>query len=509
RAHLRVVGARDLVIAGEPGTELLGTAEATLLWVEDCHNLRLRNLCLDFDRPIYSQGTIHEVAEDRKSLTWSSDAGYPTPDDGVFGKHNTRVGVALGDGDKLLPFPHDMFNAGAWVSLGNGRWRLTCDAGNTVRQDVRAGMRMLLTIRRAPHGMVITRSNWVDLEEVHLWQAYHFASYVESSSGVSYRRSNLEPRPGSGRLGGLNADGYHARSCRFGPFYEDCRVVRVMDDCFNLHSRLVSLDDTPDERSVVLDLPADPKERRFHPEPDSREYEPGDLLAFIDPLTGDVGGWAKIVSTEPYEWRGHRQLVARLDRPVPGLRSRESVGRGCRIKYGEFLEDNFPRPVEHFVANMYAKSDGFVIRGCTLGDNTVTGGKIKASNGLIVANHTFHHGWCTWALTNELNWQEGFAPRRILVEKNRFDSWFGIFIATGYPGTKFTTGPAWACRLDIIDNVFTGVIRNELCVDINGVQGCLVTGNELTGWRPIAVGPTASDVVIRDNTCEAAGIVRR
>jgi hypothetical protein len=103
-------------------------------------------------------------------------------------------------------------------------------------EDVVTGMNLLLYKRLAPLGIDICASEWIDCEEVVVHAATRFVVYVESSCGVSFRRCALQPRAGS--LGGLNADGYHCRSNRFGPFFEDCRIVRVLDDCFNLYSRV-------------------------------------------------------------------------------------------------------------------------------------------------------------------------------------------------------------------------------------------------------------------------------
>lgn len=90
-------------------------------------------------------------------------------------------------------------------------------------------------------------------------------------------------------------------------------------------------------------------------------------------------------------------------------------------------------------------------------------------------------------------------PLRVLVEGGRHDNWFGIFVGSQYPFGRHHIGTPFNYRIEIRDNVFTGIRAGEYALDINSVVGCTVTGNTVPGERMIAVGPTARRVVLDGN----------
>jgi hypothetical protein len=357
-------------------------------------------------------------------------------------------------------------------------------------------MDLMLYKRLSPMGFDICACEWIDCEQVVVHAATHFAAYIESSLGVSFRRCALEPR--AGLHGGLNADGFHCRSNRFGPFFENCRIVRVLDDCFNLYSRGVGLITTPGERTVVLDAPWHHADRRWAQQPRREDFCAGDMLAFMNPQTGELYGHARIESMHSYNWNGNNQIAATLDRAVPSIPSRESLGHTTLGK-ATFLDAHYDEEIETFVINVSTKCDGFVIRRCSLGDNTVTGGKIKASNGLIEGNYNFRHGWCCFAFSIEGEWLEGYAARNVLVHNNNFESWFGLFLNEGLPGRRLNLKNTLVRRIDIKGNRFSGIREGEPCVDIRNGCDCSITANTLSVGRPIMISALAQRICVESN----------
>jgi hypothetical protein len=140
--------------------------------------------------------------------------------------------------------------------------------------------------------------------------------------------------------------------------------------------------------------------------------------------------------------------------------------------------------MEHFCINLDTKSDGFVLRNNHMGRNTVTAWKLKASNGLIIDNHFEAHGWCCLSLFMELMWQEGFAPRNILIHGNRFENRFGIMIGCGYPIKVPGGGPRYARRFEIRDNVFVHD-PTGWALRLGTVENLTASGNTMPGPHPV------------------------
>lgn len=107
-----------------------------------------------------------------------------------------------------------------------------------------------------------------------------------------------------------------------------------------------------------------------------------------------------------YQLNSHNLITAELDRALPVIPSSEPLGRST-VGKATFLDAAYDEEIETFVINVSTKCDGFVIRGCELGDNTVTGGKIKTSNGLSEGSHNFRYGGCCFAFSIEGEWLEG------------------------------------------------------------------------------------------------------
>ena len=510
-AHLRLAAVRDIVLQGEPGTELLGTEPTTLLRLEDCRNIRIRSIALDYDPLLHMQGTITEIAPDRASLVFAIAEGYPQPDDWGLDRTMPSEGwkVKLGDvfvnvmlmeqnGHYLGHLNPDLQKA---ERVGPRTWRLSFRPGKPVHEKVAPSFPLLLNRQTYwTHGTVISGCEWIDLNRVEIWGATQFSLYIESSTGVSVRNSAVRPKPDGKRLGGIVRDGIHCRSNRYGPFIERCTVLRPADDCFNFQSKMVSVDAVVDDRTLVLGLPWEEADRLGYWTPRRKDFVVGDMLAFVSPLTGELAGWARIVAVAPHDWHGHCRLRTTLDRAVPGLVSRDACGKHEPVRSSmEFLLLDKPHALEHFVFNVSTKSDGFVIRDCTLGENSATGGKIKAGTGLILNNVSRDHGWCVWSFASEPAWQEGYAARRVLVQGGRHDNWFGIFVGSQYPFGRHHIGTPFNYRLEILDNEFVGIRQKEYALDINSVVGCTVTGNTVPGERMIAVGPTARQVLLTAN----------
>ncbi len=505
KTHLLITDLQDLVIAGEVEegrvvTEWIGSGSAAIMTMVNCRNVRMQGIAFDYDPPLYSQSRIVSISEDRRKVVVRLDKGFPKPTDPLYEGLESLAVLVLGDRDKLIRNSHQAFAAGEWVSESEGHWTLTGKAGQTLPAHAAVGNALLIYRRyKWAQAVVVNRCAWIDFSGVQVWGAPEFAFFVESSLGVSLRDCLLGPKPGCGRLGGLNADGLHARSNRFGPFLIDSQIRRPLDDCLNFQSRMVSVVKVENSHELILDLTWDEKDRIGYWQPSRFDYTIGDFLLFVDPVAGRLDGWGRIESVESIMWRGHLRMKARMDRPLPPLVSREAIGKHYPVpSSSDFLDLKVDQPIEHFVINASTKSDGFVIRGCKMGDNTVTAGKIKAGNGLIINNLTYNHGWCVWSFATEYVWQEGYAARRILMEGNTHDTWFGIYMGSQHPYGKNHLGPQLNYRLDIIDNHFVGIQSGEYAVDVNGVVGCTIKGNTLPE-RSIVIGPSATGVVCDDN----------
>src|SRR5690606_17311275 len=74
--HLTIHGAENLRIVAT-GVTLVCTKLNLAVDVEDCRNLTLEGLTIDYDPLPFTQGTIAGVSEDKRVLEIQLDRGYP------------------------------------------------------------------------------------------------------------------------------------------------------------------------------------------------------------------------------------------------------------------------------------------------------------------------------------------------------------------------------------------------------------------------------------------------
>lgn len=466
----------DVEIVGEPGTRLIAAEIGGVIRLERCRNVVLRHLILTHATLPFSQGTITAQAwGEIPTIDVRIDAGFPLPDEEPFTLPPIHDDITVRSASARHPVtgepltPHGSLFVPRVERLGPRDFRLHLQFSRkwadvtTFPDEIREGARLCLHSRGNVHGQTalgIEDSAHVTCEHVVVHTSYDFGIAAKNTIGTLFSHCAVRPAPGC--LSGCNADGFHFSSNAFGPILEHCEVLNTMDDCLNVYCRAASVLDVLDTRTFLIQAYADKNRsrqrhvgKRLHDWPLNAEtLTPGDPLLLIDPDTGEPTLLANIVATRAADWEGEALLAVEVDQPLPTLRTRRELGRPLVQRPGEFLRHDPAVPVEHFALPMARKSDGFVLRGCTFGQNTVTGAKMKASNALIMSNEFRRHGWCCLDLCGEFQWQEGLAPRHLLIADNTFANLHGLNLGMGYPRLAKGGGPRWIRDLEIRDNTF-------------------------------------------------------
>jgi hypothetical protein len=507
RAALLLSGLRDLVVEAS-GATLFTDRPGTILRLEDCSGLSIRGLGLDLDPRPVTQGRILTIDTAGDWMDVEIEPGRVLPDQPPFTSAQQIKSSVRGEDGKHVGRPH-YFPSFARVEPRGGRvFRLHLPpvpgdreiaVTRSFRPEMRPGAKVVLFVRdHAGSALVVSGCEWLDFDQLSIRASRRFAAHVEASTGVVFTRAAIVPA--DGELLSAGADGFHCRSNRYGPFFLDCRLRFTADDCFNLYSRIVSVLAQPAPDELVLDAASRPADRIGEWQPSGPEFVAGDPLLLLEPVTGRPLAHARILVATPCQWHGAPRWRVKLDSSAPPLRTRESRGLRAPVASGsEFLSVKGEHAFEVFAVNLATKSDGFVIRGCTFGDNTVTGAKIKASHGLIAGNHSHDHGWCCIQFATELEWQEGFVPRHILVRENRFTNWFGLFTRFGVVGGGEPAGAPPLRNLRFEANVFEGIRTGEHALDLRHAADCAIIDNVLPAWRPLAINSSVRSVHIEGN----------
>ncbi len=506
RYHLVLRGLRHVEMVCEQGEAVLRCEQiGGALLVEDCEYIRLENIGIDFDPLPFTQGRIVKFEADAGEMHWQRDVGYGSPNEPPFTLCEKLSG-SIRDATSGEYQPGG-FTIHEVTRERDDLWRFKGVCKDDDPTPLSPGKPLVIHSRGVPGarcGLWLRHSRFIHCESVNVYAAYHFAIFVTDCTGTAFYRSRVIPRPHTGRLSSVNADGFHAKSNRQGPYLESCEVSAVPDDCNNVYARMMSVCERVSPRKVVVDSKwnADETPLSWGWRPDRNAFRVGDKLAFIETHTGLVLGVAAVTAVMDQAYDGDRLVAVELDRDITGVISRRDIGqKGTVNRSGDFLRVGPDHPLETFVVNLNTKSDGFALIDSSFHGNAVAGIKLKASNGIITGCDFSRHSWAAIDLCMRLVWQEGYAPHDVLITGNRLNTRFPISANCEYPGGRRSIGPAHISNIRIEDNDLLGQAWD---VQLNNTRNSSITGNRLHAVDPIIVHPTCKAIQIADNTASTS-----
>jgi parallel beta helix pectate lyase-like protein len=395
-------GTRDaLPIQGADGLTLRGRGASTRLIItdpsvgairlDDCREIRISDLSIDYDPLPYAQGTVVAVAEDDSYFDLACDPGYLEPNASAFSEAQAPWGLVISttpSGDERFgPIP---VWAKHWSPLGEGRWRCTADSRTSLRASgVRPGARYVHMARRyVASGLVAWSCSGVTLDRVTIHAAPATATMWGLNEDVTMRGLRVARPAESGRLLSTNADGIHCLGQRGTLLIEDCSFEAMADDAINIHARA----------GTVLSQAA--PNRLLVQTSGTVTYRPGDELQIYDPDGGQVrygGVMVRHLESSP------ESVVLTLDRSVEGVRTGASFSEGDHI------------------FNLSACGTGAVIRRNHFGNHRGRAILLKTAQCRVEKNEFKNReGWGI-TLHQLQDWGEGPAAHDIQIIDNRFE----------------------------------------------------------------------------------------
>jgi len=285
--HVRLYGRSDLAIHAE-GVELLCGRLGTALWIENCKNLRISGLTIDYDPLPMTQGEIVGLAPDHSWTDVKIHDGYSAPNLRPPGQ---AAHMWVSDRQTRM-IKAGVYNRGyqSLEARGDGVWRLvhghaipdTAAVGDTIR---------LVQNWESAHAVLMHLCEGVVLSDVTVHAAPGFGIVERRGSGNQFQRVRIVPGPPpkgatEPRLFSSWADGLNCAAERVGPRIEDCRFEGTGDDAIAVYyeSNLVVHDTT--DNQVVLGL------TQYSP-----EYRVGDRVRFFRYGDGAILDRAVVAAT--------------------------------------------------------------------------------------------------------------------------------------------------------------------------------------------------------------------
>lgn len=308
-AGLLLKGLRKLIIEGN-GSLFLFHGKQTMLLLDGCADVEIRNLHLDYSQPTVVELTVERCGSDYCELVVHPDSRYELKG----GKLEwAGTGWRFQDGPMQVcdPVRNITWRTSNWlvqatsvVELSPGRLRLEFN----FRPEATEGT--ILQLRdgiRDQAGIFITESCSVTFSQVGVHFMHGLGITGQFSRDLTFRQLDLSPRSGTGRSVAGFADFIHLSGCRGRILIEDSRFIGAHDDAVNVHGTYLRVAGQPDDNTL--------KVRFMHPQTYGfTAFHPGDEIRFVraDSLTAYAYGRVAAVRL-----LNPRELLLTLKEAVP------------------------------------------------------------------------------------------------------------------------------------------------------------------------------------------------
>lgn len=492
-SHLVFSGLKDVEIIAE-NVELVCTSTVRAVLFEDCTNVTLRGLTIDYDPLPFTQGKIIAMAPDKSWIDFEIAEGYPEnslkepfqiyePSTGTLRRGDARWSEEI-------------------KALGNRRHRVSKAQGYRFnpKEDTQEIGDILVAKNRfgkpgGPHAVELRGCKGVRLEDITLFAAPSFGFLERHCDGTTYLRCTVDRRPPSDdpvkraqpRMRSLNADAFHSKDATKGPAIISCSARFMGDDAVNINGRYhyVLGGSGRELRIAIID-----KTNTI------RVGEPIEFLPFSGPRPPD----AKVVrrSLDPMPISEGEKAFIRTLRMDENMRS-ELLG-GDAVIHTLTLDREVSLPPGSAVCCPLRLGHGFAVRDCDFGDNRSRGILIKASKGEASGNRITNSRMAAVLISPEFWWMEAGMSSDVVIRDNTIKGCLESPIQIRALGGNRRILPVGALRnISILDNR----IENSAwpLIHVTSTSGLIIHGNALPESPP-AQAPGNKAILLEN--CEIA-----
>jgi hypothetical protein len=275
----------------------------TMLVLDGCTDIEIRNLHWDYAAPTVTEMTVERCGNAYLEATVHPDSRYDCAD-GTF--------EWVGEGWRFREGPMQLCSADLGAAWRVDNWlervvfteelsprRLRFHFGNQPPPHIAPGT--IVQMRdgiRDQVGMLITQSSGVTFSDVGLHFMHGLGVVGQFSANLTFERLDLTPRPETGRTVAGFADFIHLSGCRGKVSIRNSRFAGAHDDAINVHGTYLRIVGRPASNQLLV--------RFMHPQTYGfSAFLPKDEVAFVNADTLNPyasGRVAAVAMKSPREW---------------------------------------------------------------------------------------------------------------------------------------------------------------------------------------------------------------
>ena len=454
--------AENLVVDGQ-GCTLVFSGLIQPFEIDDCKNVVIKNITIDWKRPLFSEGIVRMVKNETLEVEvfpeFPVHGGEPVVSFQSFSLATGHLsGVCKFEGISNLKL------------IAPQTVRLTADEAKFVKIGDIVIIRHIYSYRP---GINLFNCDNVLIQDVTFYALPGMGVFGTRTRDITLKRYSV--RPSGKRIMSINVDGSHFVSCRGTVELDGCYFQGMGDDAFNMHGRYYTIGEVIDEKTV----------RATHQNEDNYP-DAGDKVEFVRENTLYSYDEAVIVSVD-YDPQKNESVIT-FDRPLP---------------------TNFEK--SDLLANI-SQHAKLIFTNCTVRD--IRGRALLVqTRDVLIENNNFEYctGQGIHVLTANPRWNESVGTRDVVIRNN-------TFLNCGFGSTTYCDAIGVVVETECPEP-FVGVhrnivIENNLIIGhtrpafyLSCLDGAVIRGNRIISDGPAARLEYAVNVEFENNNFEEEDVV--
>lgn len=470
KQHLSFKNLKDITIIAD-NVEMICTETTRAITFENCENVTLRGLTIDYDPLCFTQGKIIKISTDKSVIEFKLDDNYPD---------NLVERIEIFDPKTNLLKRSTYYGWTKFEKLADRCYRVTKGDKYTYNPKIdneELGDILVTNNDYTPngnmaHAVYSDHSKNLKLENITLYSGNCFGFFETNGTKNTYLKCVIDRRPPetdmyvrSLRIRSNDADAFHSKFATIGPQIVNCLARFQGDDGVNICGQ------------YYLSAGA-----------------VGNTIRVIVPQTCDLsaGNTLEILTVD-----GKRMPIVKvLKIEDEGLITKEDIEAGLKLKQNGNNKRRLTNPQNKIIklivdkeltfgfgaviADVNKMGNGFLVKNCNFSYNRSRGILIKASNGSVIGN-TLQGNWMSSVLISpEAWWLESGCSDNIdvsnnIILENKQDKAIKV---TG-EGFDSETAPAGLHNnINITNNQFTNCLLPVIY--LASTKDGNITGNKIT-----------------------------
>ncbi len=451
-------GMDDFTIEGQ-NTLLLFTGFVSPFSLENCKNIVIQDLSIDFTRTFHSEGIIESVGKAYLDIRFPDEYKCDIINECLYFSDHEGI---IYDFSNLLEFDTKKkepayLASDYWLSKKTiSAERIKDNLIRIKRHDLKGtvGNTMIFgAAARNNPGFFISDCSGATIHNVNLWHCGGMGVIAQRSRNIELKNVEVVPSPDKGRVISITADATHFVNCAGYIRMIDCKFHNQKDDATNIHGLYMAIDEILAPDKVVS------KWRN------SGQYgvdflKPGMKVEIVDQKTIVTYCYAVVKDVE------------RLNKITTVVTFAEDLPEGVEKNMVIAADEEYPE---------------VLIKGCHMAGNRARGLLLGSRGKMVIEDNYFHIPGAAILFEGDGNfWFEQAGVRDVVIRNNMFEN--GNF---GYP--------TWGAACIAVGTRIPDLDKATQCYH----RGILIENNTFRVFDPRILNLfSVEDLIFRNNTIE-------